>query len=180
MFELYDLYPALYDGMPVSFLNENLPIVGTQIPCKGEMMVQTIEILLVEDNEGDVFLTKRAFEKAKIANNIQVANDGEIALDMLTRKSGYEGSTRPHIVLLDINLPKKDGTQVLSEIRNNPDLKRIPVVILTSSQAERDVLKTYDLAANSYIIKPLTLNKFNDIVSAIENFWFNIVILPPK
>ncbi len=137
-----------------------------------------IDILLVEDNEGDVFLTKKAFEKAKILNNIHVALDGEIAMDMLHKKKGHEEIPRPDIILLDMNLPKKDGKQVLLEIKKDQTLRRIPVVILTSSKAEQDVVKAYDLHANSYIIKPLSLEKFFDVVKAIENFWFSIVVLP--
>lgn len=139
---------------------------------------RSAEILLVEDNEGDVFLTKKAFEKAKIANNIHVAGDGEIAMEMLRSNEGFSGQGRPDIVLLDINLPKKDGKQVLAEMKNDDELKRIPVVVLTSSKAERDVLKTYDLHASSYIVKPLNLEKFHDVVSAVENFWFSVVVLP--
>lgn len=140
--------------------------------------VRPIEILLVEDNEGDVFLTKKAFEKAKIANNIHVAIDGEKAIEMLKREGEYADIPQPDIVLLDINLPKKDGKQVLAEIKEIPELKRIPVVILTSSKAEQDVVKTYDLHASSYIVKPIDLDKFHDVVTAIEDFWFSVVILP--
>lgn len=137
-----------------------------------------IEILLIEDNEGDVFLTKKAFESAKIANNIHVARDGETGLDMLRQENGHSGIPRPDIVLLDINLPKKDGRQVLEEIKDDPDLRFIPVVILTSSEAEQDVLKSYELHANSYILKPINLEKFYNVVKAIENFWFSVVVLP--
>ena len=140
--------------------------------------IKPIEILLVEDNEGDVFLTKKAFEKAKITNNIHVAPDGEIALEMLKKEGEYAESTRPDIVLLDINLPKKDGKQVLAEMKSDENLRRIPVVVLTSSQAEQDVVKTYDLHASSYIVKPLNLEKFHDVVTAIEDFWFSVVVLP--
>lgn len=138
-----------------------------------------IKILLVEDNEGDIFLTKKAFSKAKIANTIDVAMDGEQALDMLRKQNGHEDLEHPDIIFLDINLPKIDGKQVLENIKNDPTLHRIPVVILTSSKAEQDVLKTYDLHANSYIVKPIDLEKFHGIVSAIENFWFTVVVLPP-
>lgn len=140
--------------------------------------VRPVEILLVEDNEGDVFLTKKAFEKAKIANNIHVAIDGEKAIEMLKRDGEYADIPQPDIVLLDINLPKKDGKQVLAEMKEMPELKRIPVVILTSSKAEQDVVKTYDLHASSYIVKPIDLDKFHDVVTAIEDFWFSVVILP--
>lgn len=139
---------------------------------------RSVEILLVEDNEGDVFLTKKAFSQAKIANNIQVAIDGEQAMDILHKREGYTDSATPDIVLLDINLPKKDGKQVLAEMKEDEQLRRIPVVILTSSKAEQDVVKTYDLHASSYIVKPIDLSKFHDVVTAIENFWFSVVILP--
>lgn len=138
-----------------------------------------IEILLAEDNEGDVFLTKKAFEKAKIANNIQVASDGEMAIQMLRCEGEYHACAQPDLVLLDINMPKKDGKQVLKEMKNDEKLRRIPVVILTSSHAEQDVLRSYNLHANSYIVKPISLEKFHDVVSAIENFWFSVVTLPP-
>jgi len=137
-----------------------------------------VEILLVEDNDGDVFLTKKAFEKAKIYNKIYVAKDGEIAMDMLYKKGEYEDMPTPDIILLDINLPKKDGKQVLEELKYDGDLKRIPVVILTSSEAEQDVLKSYDLHASSYIVKPISLENFHNIVTAVENFWFSVVVLP--
>jgi len=140
--------------------------------------VRPVEILLVEDNEGDVFLTKKAFEQAKIANNINVAIDGEAAIEMLKNQGEYADLARPDIVLLDINLPKKDGKQVLLEMKADDNLKRIPVVILTSSKAEQDVVKTYDLHASSYIVKPINLEKFHDVVTAIEDFWFSVVVLP--
>lgn len=142
------------------------------------MGAKSVEILLIEDNEGDIFLTKKAFEAAKISNNIQVATDGEMAMKILLRHGKYKECPRPDIVLLDINLPKKDGRQVLAEIKEDESLKKIPVVVLTSSKAEQDIVKTYELHANSYIVKPINLDKFHDIVSAIENFWFSVVILP--
>ncbi len=139
---------------------------------------RTVEIFLVEDNPGDVFLTKKAFQKARIANHIHVAPDGETALDMLFKRGEYENYVTPDIILLDINLPKKNGKQVLEEIKTDEVLRRIPVVILTSSKAEKDVAETYDLQASSYIVKPVDLYKFHEIVSAIENFWFSVVVLP--
>ena len=142
------------------------------------MNAKPIEILLVEDNEGDVFLTKRAFKKARIANNITVARDGEIAINILQKTDEYKDFPKPDIIFLDINLPKKDGKQVLKVIKNNDGLKRIPVIILTSSKAEQDVLKTYDLHANGYIVKPLDIDQFHEVVSAIEDFWFTIVTMP--
>lgn len=137
-----------------------------------------VEIFLIEDNPGDVFLTKKAFQKAKIANHIHVAQDGEIAMEMLKKKGEYKDFVTPDIILLDINLPKKNGKQILEEIKADSALCRIPVVILTSSKAEKDILESYNLQASSYIIKPIDLNKFQEIVSAIENFWFSVVVLP--
>ena len=143
-------------------------------------MGKHIEILLVEDNEGDVFLTRKALEKAKISNTISVAIDGEIALKRLRREDEFADNTLPDIVLLDINLPKKDGMQVLTKMKQDENLRRIPVVILTSSQAEQDVLKTYDLHASGYVVKPLNFEKFVEVVTAVEDFWFSIVTLPSK
>ena len=137
-----------------------------------------IEILLVEDNPGDVFLTKKAFEKTKMANHMMVATDGEMALEMLYKKGEYSDLNSPDIILLDLNLPKKDGREILEEVKQDPKLKRIPVVVLTSSKAERDIVATYDLHASSYIVKPVDLSKFAQIVESIENFWFSIVVLP--
>ena len=136
------------------------------------------DILLVEDNDGDVLLTKKAFKNALMLNEIRVAKDGEEAMSMLSPEEPYHLTPLPDIVLLDINLPKKDGIQVLEEMKQDAILRRIPVVILTSSKAEKDILKSYGLYANSYILKPPSLNQFNDVVKAIENFWFNVVILP--
>lgn len=139
-----------------------------------------VEILLVEDNPGDVLLTKTAFEQAKISHNISAVEDGEQALDYLNKRDGYENATRPDLILLDLNMPKKDGREVLAEIKKDENLKRIPVIVLTSSQAEQDVSKSYDLHANSYISKPVDLKKFSEIISAIESFWFSVSVLPPK
>ena len=137
-----------------------------------------IDILLVEDNEGDVFLTQKAFEKGKIANRIRVASDGEIALQMLRREEGYEDHAHPDIVFLDINLPKKNGKQVLAEMKADSVLSNIPVVILTSSSAEQDVLRAHNLSATCYMIKPLDLDKLHDIVSVLEDFWLSVVKFP--
>ncbi len=139
-----------------------------------------INILLVEDNEGDVFLVKKAFEKAKIMNVIYAASDGEMAMQMLKRQSGYSDFPKPDIILLDINMPKMDGRQVLADLKADPDLCRIPVIVLTSSEAEEDVKQSYDLQASGYIVKPINLLKFQEVVTAIEDFWFSIVVLPPK
>lgn len=139
-----------------------------------------VEILLVEDNPGDVVLTKEAFKAAKIVNNILIAKDGEMALDILQKKGGHKKTASPDLILLDLNLPKKDGREVLEEIKNDERLRRIPVVILTSSKAEKDIVETYDLHANSYIVKPVNLEKFSAIVESIENFWFTVVVLPSE
>ncbi len=141
---------------------------------------RTVEILLVEDNRGDVLLTKKAFSKARIANRIEVANSGEQAMEMLHKRGEFAHCPTPDIILLDLNLPKKDGKEVLQEIKADPDLRRIPVIILTSSLAEKDVVKSYNLNANSYIVKPVDLQKFAEVVSVMENFWFTMVILPDQ
>lgn len=145
-----------------------------------ENNAKPVEIMLIEDNYGDVMLTQEAFQQAKIANNIIVAKDGEIAIEMLKKEGPFANMNTPDLILLDLNLPKKDGKEVLSEIKNHNVLRRIPVVILTSSKAEHDIVKSYDLHANSYIIKPLNLEKFGEVVESIENFWFTVVVLPTK
>ena len=137
-------------------------------------------IMLVEDNFGDVLLAKKAFTKGKITNDIVVAKDGEEAMDMLRRVAPHENLSMPDLILLDLNIPKKSGRQVLEEIKEDPQLKHIPVVILTSSKAEMDVVKSYKLHANGYIVKPVNLDKFGEIVNTVEQFWFSIVILPDE
>ena len=139
-----------------------------------------VEILLVEDNEGDVGLIEEVFEEAKIRNNIHVAEDGEEAVLYLRGEGKFSGSPRPDIILLDLNLPKKDGREVLKEIKEDDNLKNIPVVILTTSNAEKDILRAYDLHANAYITKPLDFDQFIRAVGSIENFWLEIVNLPSK
>lgn len=136
------------------------------------------EILLVEDNEGDVILTKEAFEDAKFRNNLNIARDGEHALDYLFKRNGFEDAVRPHIILLDLNLPKLHGKDVLQEIKSDPELKRIPVIVLTSSEADKDVLESYNLNANCYVVKPIDAVKFMDVIQQIESFWVDIVYLP--
>jgi len=143
-----------------------------------ENIGRPVEILLVEDNPGDVRLTREALKDARVINNLQVAADGVEAMAFLKRQGGYENAIRPDLILLDLNLPKKDGREVLSEIKADTSLRRIPVVILTTSKAEEDVLRTYDLHANCYITKPVDLEKFIEVISAIEDFWLSIVILP--
>lgn len=139
-----------------------------------------IEILLVEDNPGDVRLTIEALKEGKVSNKINVAADGIEALAFLRREGKYENAPKPDLILLDLNLPKKNGREVLAEIKMDSRLKCIPVVILTSSQAEKDIVTTYNLHANCYITKPVDFGQFIDVVKSIENFWFTVVKLPPK
>ena len=137
-----------------------------------------VVILLVEDNPGDVRLTEEAFKEGKLQNKLSVVNDGEEAMAFLRREGKYSNAPRPDIILLDLNMPKKNGREVLAEIKEDPELKRIPVVILTTSKAEEDILKTYDLHANCYITKPVDLDQFITIVKYIKDFWLSIVRLP--
>jgi CheY-like chemotaxis protein len=137
-----------------------------------------VEILLVEDNPGDVRLTQEALKEAKVHNNLSVVGDGVEAMAFLRHQGSYASAPRPDIVLLDLNLPKKDGRQVLAEVKSDPDLLRIPVVILTTSKAEEDILKTYDLHANCFITKPVDFEQFIKVVQSIEGFWLTIVQLP--
>jgi chemotaxis family two-component system response regulator Rcp1 len=139
-----------------------------------------IDILLVEDNPGDVRLTIEALKEAKVLNKLTTVSDGVEALDYLKQRSKYTQATRPDLIFLDLNLPKKDGREVLAAIKNDPDLKRIPVVILTTSKAESDVLKAYNLHANCYVTKPVELDQFLIVVKSIEDFWLTVVKLPPE
>jgi CheY-like chemotaxis protein len=139
-----------------------------------------IEILLVEDNPGDVDLARAAMEDSKVRNILHTVGDGVEAMLFLRRKGKYTEVPRPDLVLLDLNLPKKDGREVLAEIKSDPDLMRIPVVILTISKDEEDILKSYNLHANCFITKPIDLNQFVKVVKAIEDFWLTIVKLPPN
>ncbi|MFQ5858401.1 MAG: response regulator [Anaerolineae bacterium] len=138
-----------------------------------------IVILLVEDNPGDVRLTTEAFRTNKLRNTLHVVRDGVEALTFLHRERQYAGAPRPDLVLLDLNLPKKDGREVLAEIKADEGLRRIPVVVLTTSQAEEDILKVYNLNGNCYITKPVDLEQFITVVKSIEDFWLTIVKLPP-
>ncbi|WP_445253145.1 response regulator [Nostoc sp. 106C] len=139
-----------------------------------------IEVLLVEDNPGDALLTRIALEDSKITVHLNVVEDGVEAMAFLRKQEKYATVPHPDIVLLDLNLPKKDGREVLAEIKGDENLKRIPVVVLTTSQAEEDILKAYNLAANCYITKPVDFDQFVKIIRSIENFWFAIVKLPPE
>ena len=145
---------------------------------EGSLIVQPIEILLVEDNPADARLAEESFKDSKIVNHMHHAWDGEEAMDFLYRRGSFKDAPRPDIVLLDLNLPRKDGREVLAEMKQHPDLRRIPVVILTTSDAEQDIVKSYDLHANCYVTKPVDLDKFGRIVSVIEDFWLSIVKLP--
>jgi two-component system, chemotaxis family, response regulator Rcp1 len=138
-----------------------------------------IEVLLVEDNPGDVRLTREALKEGKVWNNLSHVPDGVEALAFLRRQGRYADAPRPDVILLDLNLPKKDGREVLEEVKSDPDLRSIPVVVLTSSEAERDIARAYALHANCYITKPVDLDQFITVVQSIENFWFSVVKLPP-
>jgi len=139
-----------------------------------------IEILLVEDNPGDVRLTKEALKDAKVLNKLHVVKDGVDAMTFLRRQDKYANAVRPDLILLDLNLPKKDGREVLAEIKEDTNLKRIPVVVLTVSKAEEDIIKSYELHANCYINKPVDLDRFLEVVKAVEDFWLTVVKLPPN
>ena len=144
------------------------------------MNISEIHILLVEDNEGDVVLTLEALKEAKLTNRISVVRDGEEALSFLYKQGKYEIAEAPQLILLDINLPKIDGKEVLAKVKNDPDLKKIPVVILTTSSSEKDILEAYNNHANCYITKPVDLEKFIDVIHTVEDFWISIVQLPKR
>jgi len=141
---------------------------------------EPVEILLVEDNPGDVRLTKEALREGKVYNNLHWAKDGVEALEFLRREGKHAKAPRPDIILLDLNLPKKDGREVLEIIKSDDLLKHIPVVVLTTSKAEEDVLKSYALHANCYVTKPVDLEKFIVVVKSIDRFWLTVVTLPPS
>jgi chemotaxis family two-component system response regulator Rcp1 len=137
-----------------------------------------LEVLLVEDSPGDVRLTREAFTDAKVHINLHVASDGKAAMDFLNHEGKYANAPRPDLILLDLNLPKKNGREVLAEIKESPGLKSIPVVILTTSASEADILRSYLLHANCYITKPVDLEGFLNVVKSIDNFWLSVVKLP--
>ena len=137
-----------------------------------------VEILLVEDNEGDIGLVEEVFQEGRINNNLSVAEDGEEAMMFLRNEGQFAKATRPDLILLDLNLPGMDGREVLKEVKVDDDLKKIPVVVLTTSKAEEDILKSYDLHANSYITKPVDFNQFMNVIKSIESFWLEVVKLP--
>jgi CheY-like chemotaxis protein len=139
---------------------------------------QPIEVLLVEDDPGDVLLIREAFDFNKVHNNLNVVSDGEQALDYLRGSGDYTDRIRPDLVLLDLNLPRKDGREVLAEVKSDPDLRTIPIVVLTTSEAEEDVLKSYQLHANAYVTKPVDFERFVSIVRQIDDFFVSVVRLP--
>jgi CheY-like chemotaxis protein len=144
------------------------------------MKGKSVDILLVEDNPGDVRLAKEALKECKIDNTVYVVQDGIEAMAFLRKEGQHEKAPRPDLILLDLNLPRKSGREVLAEVKTDPELKRIPIVIMTVSRDEEDVLKAYNLHANCYITKPIDFGQFIRITQSIEDFWFRIVKLPPK
>jgi two-component system, chemotaxis family, response regulator Rcp1 len=142
--------------------------------------IKPVDILLVEDNPGDVRLTQEALKEAKIRNKLHVVADGVEAIDFLTNTGGYSGMPVPDLIMLDLNLPRKDGREVLAEIKGNAQLRRIPVVVLTTSSAEEDIRGAYDLHANCFITKPVDFIQFTRVIKSIEEFWFTIVKLPTE
>jgi CheY-like chemotaxis protein len=141
-------------------------------------MTTPIDILLVEDDPGDVLMTQEAFEHHKIRNELHIATDGIEALKFVRNEPPYENAPRPGLILLDLNLPKKDGREVLAELKDSPDLRTIPVVVLTTSEAEEDILRSYDLHANAYVTKPVDFNRFVEVVRQIDDFFVSVVKLP--
>jgi len=141
--------------------------------------VNPIDILLVEDSPADVRLTREALKEAKVLNTLHVVEDGVAALAFLRKEGQYALQPNPDLILLDLNLPKKDGREVLAEIKQDESLKRIPVVVLTTSRAEEDVVRSYNLHANAYVTKPVDLKQFLEVIRAIEAFWLAVVTLPP-
>ena len=144
------------------------------------MVGETIEVLMIEDDPGDADLTQELLEDAKVMVNVNIVEDGVQAMAYLHQEGSYVQAKRPDIILLDLNLPRKDGREVLHEIKSDPNLKRIPVVVLTTSDADEDILKSYDLGANSFVTKPVGLEQFAIIVKSIENFWFTVVKFSPR
>jgi CheY-like chemotaxis protein len=137
-----------------------------------------VDVLLVEDDPGDVLMTREAFEHFKIRNTLHVVNDGEQALQFLRQTGEYASAPRPGLILLDLNLPRRDGLEVLAELKQDPGLRVIPVVILTTSQAEEDILRSYSLHANAYVSKPVDFERFIDVIRQIDNFFITVVELP--
>jgi CheY-like chemotaxis protein len=146
----------------------------------GSASIQPVEILLVEDNAGDILLTQEVLREGKVVNRLNIVRDGVEAIEFLRRQGRFAAAPRPDLILLDLNLPRKDGREVLAEVKSDPDLRRIPVVVLTTSKAEEDVLQSYDLHANCYITKPVALEDFINVIRSIEDFWLTIVKLPSE
>ncbi len=144
------------------------------------MEMKPIEILLVEDNPGDVRLMREALTYGRVVNNISVVGNGKDAMDCLSKTGKYADAVRPDIILLDLNLPKKDGREVLQEVKSDLKLKNIPIIVLTTSQEEQDIAKSYERQANCYITKPVDFEEFITVVKSLDNFWFSIVKLPPR
>jgi CheY-like chemotaxis protein len=140
--------------------------------------VRPIEVLLVEDDAGDVLMTREALAEGKVLNRLNVVGDGVEALDYLRGQKPYADATRPDLILLDLNLPRRDGRQVLEDVKGDPDLRRIPVVVLTTSEAEEDVLRSYDLHANAYVTKPVDFDRFVEVIRQIDEFFISVVRLP--
>ena len=147
---------------------------------QGQAKRSLVEILLVEDNPSDVILTQIAMRQCKIANNLRVARDGEEALQVLRAEGEFASQPRPDLILLDLNLPRMDGRELLTVIKSDPVLRTIPVVVLTTSEEERDVVESYALHANAYIAKPIDMDQFVRVVKAVDDFWFGIVTLPAR
>lgn len=145
-----------------------------------EIQGKIVDILLVEDNPGDVRLAQEALKESKVRNKLFIVEDGVEAMSFLHQQGKYKSAPRPDLILLDLNLPKKSGREVLAEVKTDENLKRIPVVVLTVSKAEEDIIKCYDHHANCYITKPLDFNQFIEVTKSIEDFWLTIVRLPPK
>jgi two-component system, chemotaxis family, response regulator Rcp1 len=143
-------------------------------------LLNSIDILIVEDNKGDARLIEEVFNQNKVFNSLNFVNDGVEAMDFLYARGKYKKMPKPDLIILDLNLPRKDGREVLAEIKADDNLKSIPVVIMTISQAEEDILRSYNLHANCYVTKPLDLKQFIKVVKSIENYWFSVVKLPPK
>ena len=143
-------------------------------------MTEPVEILMIEDNDGDVLLTQQAFKSAKINNHISVVGDGVEALEFLRREGKFANAPQPDLIFLDLNLPRKDGREVLAEIKQDPELRSIPVIVLTSSKADQDIARAYDLQANAYVTKPVGLKTLVEAAKTIEDFWLTLVKLPPK
>ena len=138
-----------------------------------------VDVLLVEDDPGDVDLTRETLEHSKILVNLHVVDNGVKAMQFLRKEGDYADAPQPDLILLDLNLPRKDGREVLQDIKNDPNLKYLPVVVLTTSEAEEDIIKSYGLGANCYVTKPVGLQQFEKVVQSIKHFWFTIVKLPP-